>query len=143
VVALLVVLLSAGGGAYWWKQHHAQLPPGVFSGNGRLEADEIDIDTKYAGRIVEMFADEGTMVKAGQVLARMDTRNIEASLKGPGSLGAEAVDEANANVAQQASLSQLAQQQMDRAAYHPRLAALVTSAKAKGPHRQRADPQNC
>ena len=30
-----------------------------------LEADEIDIDTKFAGRIAKLFADEGDMVKAG------------------------------------------------------------------------------
>ena len=53
------------------------------SGNGRIEADEIDIDTKFAGRISEMLADEGDMVKGGQVVARMDTRDLEASLKSP------------------------------------------------------------
>jgi HlyD family secretion protein len=35
------------------------LPPGIASGNGRIEADEIDIVTKFAGRISEMLADEG------------------------------------------------------------------------------------
>ena len=59
----------------------AGLPPGIASGNGRLEADEIDIDTKFAGRIAKLFADEGDMVRAGQVVAVMDTRDLEASLK--------------------------------------------------------------
>jgi HlyD family secretion protein len=81
LVGLALALLAAAGGAYWWKQHQAQLPPSIVWGNGRIEADEIDIDTKYAGRIAQLFAHEGDMVKAGQVLARMDTRDLEASLK--------------------------------------------------------------
>ena len=119
-LALTLIMLAAGGGAYWWRQHQAQLPGGIAWGNGRLEADEIDIDTKYAARIAEMFADEGDMVKAGQVVARMDTRDIEASLKKSEAQvrqAQKAVDEANANVAQQTSILLLAKQQMDRAAY--------------------------
>ena len=79
---LFVVLIGgSGGGYYWWQQLHPALPPGIVFGNGRLEADEIDIDTKYAARIAEIMADEGDLVKAGQVVARMDTRDLQASLK--------------------------------------------------------------
>jgi HlyD family secretion protein len=120
VVALALALLGAAGGAYSWKQHQAQLPPSIVWGNGRIEADEIDIDTKYAGRIAQLFAQEGDMVKAGQVLARMDTRDLEASLKKSEAQVLQAqksVDEAKANVAQQTSILLLAQQQVDRATY--------------------------
>jgi len=94
------------------------MPPGIAWGNGRVEADEIDIDTKFAGRIAEMLADEGDMVKAGQIVARMDTQDLAASLKKAEAqvlLAQRAIDEANANVAQQTSQVLLAQQQMDRA----------------------------
>ena len=64
-VLLVVMLLGAVGGTYWWKQHQVQLPASIVWSNGRIDSDEIDIDTKYAGRIAEMFADEGDMVKAG------------------------------------------------------------------------------
>jgi HlyD family secretion protein len=94
------------------------LPPGIAFGNGRLEADEINIDTKYAGRISEMLADEGDLVKAGQVVARMDTRDLAASLKkseAQVSQARRAVDEASANVAQQKTQVLLAQQEYERA----------------------------
>ncbi len=81
VIALAVLAGGAGASYYGWQRLHPQLPAGIAFGNGRLEADEIDIDTKYAGRIAEILADEGDMVKAGQVVARMDTRDLEASLK--------------------------------------------------------------
>src|SRR5207342_2151717 len=76
-VALAVAIVVGGAGAaiYWWQHSRSQLPPGIASGNGRIEADKIDIDTKFAGRIAEILADEGDMVKAGQIVARMDTRD--------------------------------------------------------------------
>lgn len=121
--ALLVLALiagGAGGGFYWWQRSQAWLPAGIVSGNGRIEADEIDIDTKFAGRIAELSADEGDMVKAGQVVARMDTRDIEASLKRSEALVQQAqrsIEEAKENVTQQTTQALLAQQQYDRTAY--------------------------
>ncbi len=113
----IVVIGACGGGAYWWHTRQGGLPLGIVSGNGRIEADEIDIDTKFAGRIAEMLADEGDMVKPQQVVARMDTRDIEASLKKSEAQvqGAQqSLDEARANVVQQTSEVTLAQQQLDR-----------------------------
>ncbi len=82
VLALLVVLLvSAGGGYWWWVRSQPFLPQGFASGNGRVEADEVDIDTKFAGRILKLNVDEGDLVKAGQVVAVMDTRDLAAELK--------------------------------------------------------------
>jgi HlyD family secretion protein len=78
---LLAVLVALVGAAYWWLYPRPSLPAGFASGNGRLEADEVDIDTKFAGRIAELRADEGDMVKAGQVVAVMDTRDLQAELK--------------------------------------------------------------
>jgi len=77
---LLLVLLAvlAGGGYYAWQQFGGNsLPPGIASGNGRIEAIEIDISTKNAGRIKEILVDEGDFVEKGQVLARMDTEQLE------------------------------------------------------------------
>jgi HlyD family secretion protein len=113
-----VVIGGAGGGAYWWLHSQPQLPPGIAFGNGRIEAQEIDIDTKFPGRISEILADAGDMVKAGQVVARMDTRDLSASLKksqAAVSQAQKAIDEADANVVQQTSLVLLGQQEFDRA----------------------------
>ncbi len=55
-------------------------PPGIAKTNGRLEAEQVEIATKYPGRIAVVLAKEGDMVQAGQVLARMDTVELEAQL---------------------------------------------------------------
>jgi HlyD family secretion protein len=81
LLALLGVAAIAGGVAYWYTHRPPAIPPGIAWSNGRLEADEIDIDTKAPGRIAAVLVDEGAMVHAGQVVARMDTRDLEASLK--------------------------------------------------------------
>jgi HlyD family secretion protein len=119
-LALLLAIMigGAGGALYWWLNRPPALPAGIAFGNGRIEALEIDIDTKFAGRISEILADAGDMVKAGQVVARMDTRDMAASLKkseAAVSQAKKAIDEANANVVQQQTLVLLAQQELDRA----------------------------
>ena len=119
-LALLVISGGAVGSYYLWQRLHPPIPAGIAFGNGRLEADEIDIDTKYAGRIAELFADEGDMVKAGQMLARMDTQDLAASLKksqAQVTQAQRAVEEASANLAQQKTQVLLAKQEYDRAAY--------------------------
>lgn len=119
LAAFLLVVFGAagGGGAYWWHLQHLGLPIGIVSGNGRIEAQEIDIATKFAGRVIERLADEGDMVTAGQVVARMDTRDLEASLKATEAQVQQAqrtLDEARANVVLQVTQVTLAQQEIDR-----------------------------
>jgi HlyD family secretion protein len=118
-MALLVVLAAGGGaGSWWWLQRTPALPAGIAFGNGRLEADPIDIATKFAGRLAELRVDEGSMVTAGLVVAVMDTRDLAASLKKAEAQveqANKAIAEANANVAQSHTQVVLAQQQMDRA----------------------------
>lgn len=118
LLGLLVAAVAAAGGGYWWQHRVPPLPAGIAYGNGRLEADPLDIATKFAGRILELRVDEGDMVKAGQVLALMDTRDLEASLKKAEAQveqANKAIVEANANVAQAHTQVVLAQQQMERA----------------------------
>jgi HlyD family secretion protein len=75
-----VVVIAAGVGAYVYLTR-PDLPPGFAGGNGRLEANEIYIATKYPGRIKEVLVNEGDTVEAGQVVARMDTSALEAELR--------------------------------------------------------------
>jgi HlyD family secretion protein len=120
VLLLPVLLLGGIGAGYWWLQQPPGLPPGIAWSNGRLEADEIDIDTKFPGRIARLLADEGDLVKAGQVVALMDTQDLAASLDKAAALvlmAQHALTEAQANLAQQETQVLLAQQELDRARF--------------------------
>ncbi len=82
-IKLATALLVAGGliALALQTMKPPELPEGIASGNGRLEATEVDITTKHAGRLAEVNAKEGDNVKKGQVLARMDVRELEAQLR--------------------------------------------------------------
>ncbi|WP_147182372.1 HlyD family secretion protein [Ciceribacter naphthalenivorans] len=75
---LVAAIVVAAGGAYYFWRHLADdsLPEGIVGGNGRIEATEIDISTKTAGRLREILVREGDFVKAGQVLAQMETDQL-------------------------------------------------------------------
>ncbi|WP_374448386.1 HlyD family secretion protein [Stella sp.] len=78
IPAALAVAVAAGGYYAWVRFGQATLPAGIVSGNGRIEAVEIDIATRIPGRVREILANEGDFVSAGQVLARIDTQQLEA-----------------------------------------------------------------
>src|SRR5215471_12819623 len=78
----MVVAILVGGSVFAWRQRKpAGLPDGFAVGNGRIEATEIDIATKTAGRIKEILVNDGDVVEAGQIVARMDTQTLEAELR--------------------------------------------------------------
>jgi Biotin-lipoyl like len=78
----VVAATLAGGGVFVWRQlQPADLPESFAVGNGRIEATEIDIAVKAAGRIKEILVNDGDVVEAGQVVARMDTQTLEAELR--------------------------------------------------------------
>jgi len=122
MVALAVLLLvagSAGSGWYWWQQRQRNaLPAGITSANGRIEAEPVDVATRYAGRLDAVLVDEGAMVRAGQVVARMDIRELEAALRQAEAQERQAqrsLEARRAAVMQQRSQFALAQTELERA----------------------------
>ena len=80
VILIIVAIVVVGGGAVaWFVLRKPGLPPGFAGANGRLEAKQVDIATKYQGRIKEVLADEGDNVDAGQVVAKMDRAPIDSA----------------------------------------------------------------
>jgi len=58
-----------------------ELTEGFALGNGRTEAVEVDITTKYGGRIEQVLVKEGDTVALNQVLVRFDTQELAARLR--------------------------------------------------------------
>ncbi len=71
IPAVVVVVLAVAALVAWQLLRPKGPGEGFVSGNGRIEATEIDVATKYAGRVVDISAREGDFVKAGQVLVQM------------------------------------------------------------------------
>ncbi len=116
---LLLALVAAGGGAvgYWWYQNSHALPPGFAAGNGRIEAQEVDIASKYAGRVATVLVEEGDMVEIDQTIARMDITDLEVDLAKAQAEVLQAqrsLAAAQAEVARYDSEARLAKQELDR-----------------------------
>jgi HlyD family secretion protein len=79
VVRSGLIVIAAGAAFLAWHVFQPKgLPAGIASGNGRIEAVEIDVATRTAGRIKEILVNEGDFIQSGQLLARIDTQVLEA-----------------------------------------------------------------
>lgn len=58
-----------------------KMPAGIVQTNGRIEATQVDVSAKYAGRLADVTVEEGSSVKAGQVVGRVSSPEVEAQLK--------------------------------------------------------------
>lgn len=79
LLALVALVVLAAIAYYGWSRLRQQGPgEGFISGNGRIEATEVDLATKLGGRVEAVLVNEGDFVQAGQVLARMQVDVLEA-----------------------------------------------------------------
>lgn len=76
VFRLLILFVVAGiaGGGWWWYQTMRY----VSTDDARIAGTMINVSAKLPGRVVEVLVKEGDTVKAGQILARIDTREVAA-----------------------------------------------------------------
>ena len=81
IAGVNVIGVAIAGTIGWFSYQRTETIDEIASGNGCLEATEIDIATKFQGRVAEIFFDEGEFIEAGQVAARMDTRSLAAQLR--------------------------------------------------------------
>ncbi len=110
IPAAVAAVVAAGAYLAWTQLKPSGPGEGFVSGNGRIEATEIDVATKLAGRIDNILVDEGELVKAGQPLATMQIQVLEAQR-----------DEARANLQQTVNSAaqakaQIAMRESDKAA---------------------------
>ena len=73
VSAVVVAALLA------WQMLRPKGPgEGFVSSNGRIEATEIDVSSKFSGRVQDILVADGDFVTAGQTLAHMQVQTLEA-----------------------------------------------------------------
>ena len=74
-----VVLLVAA--ALWWWGHRPTGPRSRLTYSGVVEATTVDCAFETAGTVADVLVDEGSEVKVGQVLARLDRRQLAAQME--------------------------------------------------------------
>src|SRR6476619_5794655 len=80
ILGTIAVLALVFFGYRWWHAKKTALPKGIASGNGRIEAQEVDVASKLPLRVSKVLAEEGDLVKPGQVVVQMDTSTLESEL---------------------------------------------------------------
>lgn len=83
IIITMLIICAAALGYYaykTWVYNSKYDQPGFAYGNGRLEATEVSIATKLAGRVDEIYVDEGDLVKKGDKLALMQLNVLNAEL---------------------------------------------------------------
>jgi HlyD family secretion protein len=80
VIALGIIVVGAMAAVPVWNTYYAASGPGpgFVNGNGRIEATEIDVAAKLAGRIDEILVEEGEFVEKGQTLVCMNIDVLKA-----------------------------------------------------------------
>jgi HlyD family secretion protein len=102
IVIVLVVLLVAGGGGFaWWYMHRGN-GTGELVLYGNVDLRQADLAFVDSGRITQVQAQEGDVVKPGQLLARLDTSRL-----------APQIDQADAQVAAAEASIQTIDAQLD------------------------------
>ncbi len=79
--AVAIVTLAAIGWYLTQRLGQPALPEWIASGNGRIEAVSIDISARTGGRVRDIVVKEGQAVQNGEMLAHMDTQQLEAQLR--------------------------------------------------------------
>ncbi|MEX5729917.1 HlyD family secretion protein [Rhodovulum iodosum] len=117
-ILLVLVALVAGGALLWREAQNGAVPEGFALSNGRIEAERVDVATQFAGRLAEIMVREGDMVEAGQDLARLDSKQLQAQLR-EAEAGVRAAEqglaEARAVLAERQSALTFARQELHRA----------------------------
>lgn len=118
-ILVAVGLLIAGGAIYMSAaKNENSLPAGFVQGNGRIEAEQVEIAPTIAGRVERVKVSEGKLVAAGDLLVEMDTDELTAALdraKAEVALARQTKAEAEAVVVQRESELRRADHELARA----------------------------
>jgi len=93
------------------------MPAGIEKANGNIEATQVDVASKYPGRLATLTVDEGDEVTAGQMVATISSPDTEAELLAAQAKvlkAKQAIAEAVARIAQRKSDLNFARTDYDR-----------------------------
>jgi HlyD family secretion protein len=78
-VVLILLVLAAGGGAWYWYSGRMNTTNNIQV-SGNLELTQVDLSFKTAGRMTELAVREGDFVKKGDLIAKLDSAQLEQQL---------------------------------------------------------------
>jgi HlyD family secretion protein len=145
---LVAVIVLVAAGVWAWRNSLDTGPgEGFVSGNGRIEATEVNVATRLGGTIREILVNEGDFVQAGQVLVRMQIDSLNAQAREARAMHQQAITsvaQAQAQVAAQqgnqaVAQAQVVQRQSELEAAQLRLSRSESLAQGGASSRQELD----
>jgi HlyD family secretion protein len=82
VILLLLLLVAAGGATYWYFRIYEPAHSDKLLLMGNVEVRQVNLGFKVGGRIDRLAVDEGDTVAAGTLLASLDKRYFEDTIRG-------------------------------------------------------------
>lgn len=77
---VLVAIAAGSYAAYRWLSPPI-LADGFLYGGGRIEGTEVTVASEVSARVIESFLVEGSVVEKGQVLVRLDAKDLRTQLE--------------------------------------------------------------
>lgn len=78
-VVLVLLAVAVGIGAYYYSCSAGKEPAGLTL-FGNVEVTEVDLGFKTSGRVAEVLTDEGRTVNRGDILAKLESTELESSV---------------------------------------------------------------
>ncbi len=103
LIALIAVVVAA-----WWFGFRKDGAEDTIKISGNIELTEVNIGFKTPGKLMELSVKEGDLVKAGQVIGRLDTAQLESQKR----MAEAALAAAESRLLQQGSAIEFQQQSL-------------------------------
>jgi len=72
-----IMMLALIGGGIWWWIHYAGT---VSTDDARVKGTIVNVSSRVSARVDELLVNEGDQVRAGQVIAKLDSKELEAQI---------------------------------------------------------------
>lgn len=79
-IFLVIGVIVIGLAWFFWRQQGNKVPDGFLVAGGRIEGREVNVSSRVQGRVLKLLADEGKTVKKGQMLAVLESEQIQAQV---------------------------------------------------------------
>jgi len=77
IIAIIFILVAISGFLIYKKLNPKEVPPYLVAAVGRIDGDDILINTKYPARVSEIYVDTGDFVKKGESIQKLNKYKLD------------------------------------------------------------------
>ena len=81
ILIITLILIGIASFIIYKSMNPLELPANLIAGTGRIDGDLIFLNAKYAGRIIELYVNDGDKIKKEQLVAILKSEELGARLE--------------------------------------------------------------